>query len=244
MRVQPLILAAGKGTRMGDPDRPKMLIMLGERPLVGYVLNTLKQTNFFNATIVIGFKAQDVEAELGEGYRYIFQAEQLGTGHAVRVCADALHDVADTILVLYGDQPLISAESMKSLVEKHDATCAVLTVLTARSDEEYFQHFGRILRNEHGQIQAIREYKDATEKERAINEFNTGIYAFDALWLWKNLPNLTKHNAQSEYYLTDLIAMAVEQGKTVSSMELPDWHEALGVNTPEQLKAVEAVLGL
>jgi bifunctional UDP-N-acetylglucosamine pyrophosphorylase/glucosamine-1-phosphate N-acetyltransferase len=138
-----------------------------------------------------------------------------------------------------GDNPLLTMETMKRLVAEHDETGAVLSLATLHTDNPAFYNFGRIIRDENGHVAAIREYKDATEEEREIKEVNPGLYCFSDKWLWNALDKLNRANAQGEYYITDLLAIAIEEGQEVASVEMETWQETLGINTPEQLAEVE-----
>lgn len=239
MTVQPIILAAGKGTRMNNPDLPKVLVSLKGRPVISYVLDTIKTAGFMSPALVVGYHQDKVKQALGSEYTYISQEEQLGTGHAVAVCEGDLAGKADTFLVLCGDMPLLSAATLQRVVEEHEKENAVLTLATLKTDQEAFYNFGRIMRDEQGKIIAIREYKDASEEERAINEYNPGVYCFSDSWLWEALKKIDKENVQGEYYITDLLAIAVEEGQRIASVKMETWQETLGINTPEQLAEAE-----
>ncbi|MEI6478306.1 MAG: NTP transferase domain-containing protein [bacterium] len=236
MSVQPIILAAGKGTRMNNPDLPKPLVLLKGRPMVSYVLDTVEKAEFLPAALVVGYLKEKVSQTLGDGYTYVAQDEQLGTGHAVAVCEEQLAGTADCFLIVCGDMPLLKPETLKKVVEVHDESRAVLSLATLRTDRPDFNSFGRIIRDTEGNIKAIREYKDATEEERAINEYNPGIYCFSDSWVWDALRKVDRVNAQGEYYLTDLLAIAVAEGEKIASVEMTSWQETLGINSPEQLE--------
>jgi len=242
MNVQPIILAAGKGTRMGNPDLPKVLTPLAGRPVVAYLLDSFAKTPFLSPVIVIGFHGEKVKEAFGDGYRYVEQDQLLGTGYAVMVAEAAVKGTCDIALVVYGDQPLTSPETFQRLVEAHQAADATITLLTVKSDDPTFTAFGRILRDGDGEVAGIREYKDASEEERAITEFNAGVYCFRDSWLWPALHQIGNANVQGEYYLTDLLAMAVESGEKVVGIAAPAAREAMGINTPQQLAEVESAL--
>jgi len=243
MTVQPIILAAGKGTRMNNSELPKVMAILNGKPMITYLLHVLQQTEFLPPVIVVGYQKHKIIDGLGaDSYTYVTQEEQLGTGHAVSVCKSEVSGKADTVLVINGDQPLTQASTMRLLMQEHIVTDSVASLATFVSDQETFAHFGRIIREESGRISAIREYKDATEEERLIQEYNPGLYAFKDSWLWEALEKVNKENAQGEFYLTDLLQIAVEEGENVSSVLMPDWKEALGINSPEQLRYVESLI--
>lgn len=238
--VQPIILAAGKGTRMGNPGLPKVLAPLAGKPLVQYLLNTLAATRFPTPVLVIGYERDQVKQVLGSKYRYVIQEEQLGTGHAVASCRAELEGTAEHFLVINGDQPLTSARTLERLVEHHLSTGAVMSQVTIVSDHPTFQSYGRIIRDASGNVTGIREQKDCTEEEKKITEVNAGLYCFRDDWLWSHLEALRAENAQAEYYITDLLAMAINEGHAVSTVHFEHWWEGLGINTPEQLQQVLA----
>ena len=239
MSIQPVILAAGKGTRMGNPDLPKVLFPVAGKPMILHLLHSLASTNFLPPAIVVGYKQEMVRQVLGEGYSYIVQEEQLGTGHALKACQEKLAGKSDTLLVLYGDQPLWSVSTMERLVAKQKSIHSVLSLATLTSTEPNFEAFGRVLRTLQGSIFAIRERKDCSNTEAKITEYNPGLYCIEDSWVWSALDQILPENAQTEYYLTDLLAIAVNQGQLISSISISDWRETLGVNTPLQLKEIE-----
>lgn len=239
VRVQPIILAAGQGKRMGNPNLPKVLTEVGGKSLIAHLLHSVESVQqLLPATVVVGFQAQLVQRALGNGYTYVTQDAMQGTGHAVACTQAALQGTADAYLVLYGDQPLTTAESIQAIIEEHQRSGAVLTLATFSSTESVFDGFGRVLRDEQGVITGIRERRDCTPEEAAITEYNPALYCFSDTWLWGALKKITPVNAQAEYYLTDLLAIALAEGEVVASLQLPRWQEFLGVNTPEQLGEV------
>ena len=234
-----IILAAGKGTRIGAVDKPKVLLELAGRPMIEHLLSHIVG----RPIAVVGFGADLVKQQLGERVDYALQTEQLGTGHAVASAKELLKNFKGPIVVLYGDHPLVSSTTIAtlfSLYEKFQAHVSMLTTdVTDFSDwREGFYAYGRILRDDDLQISAIRELKDCSESEKEIKELNPGYYCFDSEWLWKNIDQLQNNNQQKEYYLTDLVEMAVAQGENIPSEKL-DPIECLGINTKEQLAIVE-----
>ena len=244
MKVQPIILAAGKGTRMGNPELPKVLFPLAGQPMIVHLLRTLNSCSFMAASIVVGYRQELVREALGGDYSYVVQREQLGTGHAIKVCQEALQGTAEAYLVLYGDQPLWSADTLQRLIASHEASGAVLTLGTVVTDHQSFKDFGRIIRDSEGVVVASRENKDCTEEDRLITEYNPSLYCFSDSWLWDALSEITPANTQGEYYLPDLISIALKNNLAINTYVVPDWQETLGVNTPEQLAVVEGVLAL
>lgn len=238
-----IILAGGKGTRM-DSDLPKVLVPLVNKPLISYLLEGVDQARFSTTpVIVVGYQADSVKEALGDNYTYVFQEQQLGTGHAVQVAQSELKHKAKTIMVLYGDHPFLRAETLQEIALTHVQSGEVLTIATTVVSDfndwrEGFYSFGRIIRNNEGNIDRIVEKKDASKEELEIQEVNPAYFCIDAEWLWKSLTNLRNDNAQGEYYLTDLVHMAIEEGRRIASVSI-DPVEALGVNTKEQLALVE-----
>ncbi|MDN5343970.1 MAG: bifunctional UDP-N-acetylglucosamine pyrophosphorylase / glucosamine-phosphate N-acetyltransferase [Clostridia bacterium] len=233
-----VILAAGQGKRMRS-RQPKVLHRVAGRCLLEHVLAATREAGIKNSVIVIGHGAAEVKAALGPEQTYAWQEEQLGTGHALAQARQAAGG-AESILVLCGDTPLIRPATIASLVKEHQATGAVATVLTACLDDP--AGYGRIIRDEQGRVRAIVEERDAAPAERAINEINTGIYCFTASFLWPALAQLRPDNNQGEYYLTDVIALAVNQGLAVQALACDDPEEILGVNDRVQLAAAGAIL--
>ncbi len=242
--VQILILAAGKGKRMGG-DEPKALAMLHNKPFLKHILDTLETVNIeIKPVIVVGHKKERVQEVIGAHHTYAIQQEQLGTGHAVHSAKEVLHPDYKTLLVLSTDQPLVSKETIENLIAVHNKTNATITLATVVLPDfsEWragLKNFGRIVRNENGSVEKIVEFKDANDEEKEIKEVNPALYAFDAEWLWKNINNIKNQNAQGEYYLTDLIKMAFEQGKKVEAVPVSNILEGLQPNTKEELEVLE-----
>jgi len=229
-----VILAAGEGKRMRS-RQPKVLHRLCGRPLIGYALRTARVLAD-RIVLVVGPDADGVRAAAGEGVRVVEQRERLGTGHAVLQAREACG--AGTILVLPGDSPLLSSETLTALVAQHRAAGAAATVLTAVVDRP--QGYGRILR-QGGRVKRIVEERDATDDQKKITEINTSVYGFDARRLWKALGELRPDNDQGEYYLTDVIGLLARAGGRIEALAAPDPAEALGINDRKQLAAVAAI---
>ncbi len=244
--VEYLILAGGKGKRM-NTEKPKALVEAKGIPLIQYVLNTLAKLGYHKPHIVIGYKADEMKEKLGPDFPYILQVEQKGTGHAVMCAHEMLKDKGLTeLVVLLADQPLVSHKSIQKLVNERQKSGAVFSMATVapehhEGDFKVFEKMGRIVRDAKGAIEAIVEYKDASDEVKKLKEVNSSVYCFDTAWLWKNLPKLQNTNASGEYYLTDLVKIAREQGKIVVPVVL-DTSEGMGANTPEELVVVERYL--
>ncbi len=238
MKLAVIVLAAGQGTRMKS-DVPKVVHPVAGRPMILEVIEVARALHPDELVVVIGHKADRVKAVVGDGVTYALQPEPLGTGHAVAQAAPHVRTTPDTVLVLYGDTPLIRASTLRAFVDAHAQHQATVTLLTFEPDDP--TGYGRIVRDEAGRIVGIVEHRDATEAQRAIRECNSGILAFQAPWLWAHLPHLPLR-PKGEYYLTDLVAMAVAEGRTVHSVVAPDPREVIGVNDRVQLAAASAVL--
>jgi len=246
MRNQIVILAGGKGKRMEAADMPKVLVMLKNKPIILYLLEEVEKVNqLAKPVIVVGYMADKVKAVLGEGYKYALQAQQLGTADAVHAAKPKVF--AENILVLYGDMPFIKAGSIQRLMRLHQETGTNISMFTStvesfEGDFESLNFFGRIIRNETGDIQKITEYKDATEQERLLKEVNPGIYMFKTEWLWQNIEKIGNSNAQKEFYLTDIIAVAIAQNQKIQSLPI-DPAEVQGINSKLDLEQAKKVLG-
>lgn len=233
MSTTVIILAAGKGTRMRS-SLPKVLQPLAGRPLLGHVIETAKKLNADNIITIYGHGGDRVQTAFAQqDIKWVEQAEQLGTGHAVQMTLPVLpHDGVS--LILSGDVPCINPVTLQKLLDATATTSIGLVTLTLPDANGY----GRIVR-ENDQIQAIVEHKDASEEQRQIKEINTGIYAVSNAKLHEWLPNLSNDNAQGEYYLTDIVAMALADGMQVASVEPEQAFEVEGVNDRVQLAALE-----
>ena len=234
-KLEILILAAGKGTRMRS-DQPKVLHKLAGKPLLGHVIDTAHELGAAQICVVYGFGGEAVPQALADDkLTFVLQAEQHGTGHAVKQALPHLADDSVT-LVLYGDVPLTHTRTLQPLVAAAQAgKLGLLTVNLVHPDG-----YGRIVR-EHGQVVRIVEHKDATPVERAIREVNTGILAVATRPLKRWIDELKNDNAQGEYYLTDIIALAVRDGVAVDTHQPAHEWEVLGVNSKAQLAELERV---
>ncbi|VAW46865.1 N-acetylglucosamine-1-phosphate uridyltransferase / Glucosamine-1-phosphate N-acetyltransferase [hydrothermal vent metagenome] len=235
MALKVVILAAGKGTRMRS-HLPKVLQPLAQKPLLQHVIDTAQSLHCDEIITVIGHGAEQVKSRItGQNLLFTLQEEQLGTGHAV-MQANAHYSDSDTVLILYGDVPLTAPSTLKKLLELIDAQhpLALLTV-TLENPSGY----GRIVRDSTHAVQAIVEQKDANAEVLAIKEVNTGIMAVKGAQLKKWLSTLDNRNAQSEYYLTDIIAMAVSDGFSIQTTQPDGEIEVLGVNDKMQLQSLE-----
>ncbi len=234
-----IILAAGQGTRMKSRV-PKVLHPLGGRPLIRHSTDLARALVPQRPPIVvIGHGADEVRAALGDEVEYVEQAEQLGTGHAVLQARPALEGRAARLVIFYADMPLLTRETVQRLMALHQEKGGPLTLLTVIADDP--RGFGRILRDETGRVLGIVEEAQATPEQLAIKELNPGVYACDAGWLWPRLARLPL-SPKGEYYLTDIVALAVAEGVQVETCTTDDPDECLGINTRVHLAEAEAVL--
>ena len=239
MEKYAIILAAGKGTRMKS-SLPKVLHNVAGKTMLGHVLQSVNQVDMAKRIVIVGHEADKVIETLPKGTNFVKQDEQLGTGHAVRIASDLLENEEGATLVIAGDTPLITGETLEQLFEYHVAQKATATILTALAPNP--TGYGRIIRDAENCVEKIVEQKDASEEEQAIQEINTGTYIFDNKALFAALENLTTDNAQGEYYLTDVIEIFKKQGKTVTAHILEDFDESLGVNDRVALAQAEKIM--
>jgi bifunctional UDP-N-acetylglucosamine pyrophosphorylase / glucosamine-1-phosphate N-acetyltransferase len=263
MESQPLaavVLAAGLGKRMVS-RQPKVLHRLAGLPLVSHVLRALVPLGPARTVLVVGYGADLVKEAIGDTYgpdgsisvEYAHQGEQLGTGHAVKMAAPLLRDHRGPVMVLYGDSPLLRSTTLQSLVSRHRGARPRITMLSCIADDP--SGYGRMVRDRDGEVQAVVEERNATLVQRAISEVNSGVYVFDSDWLWRHLEAVTL-NAQGEYYLTDLIGMAIAEDKVrtspsssaprrstgVIAYTLDKLDEAMGINSKLHLAQAEVLV--
>ena len=245
METRVLVLAGGKGTRMGAAV-PKAMVQVAGKPIVDRILDSIKDSGVDDRpALVVGHDLEQLQIHVGDRAEFVIQYEQKGTGHAVMVAEEQLRDV-EHVVVLYGDHPLYSADTIRRLISSHENEDAVITMTTVtvpnyKDWREVYMHYGRIIRDSNGVVKSIKEYKMCSDEERKITEVNNGLYCFDGKWLWSNIHKLSDENAKGEYLLTDLIAMAVQDDKLVETSDCPD-IEGIGVNTPEEVMMAEAVI--
>ncbi|MCC7354057.1 MAG: bifunctional UDP-N-acetylglucosamine diphosphorylase/glucosamine-1-phosphate N-acetyltransferase GlmU [Anaerolineae bacterium] len=234
-----IILAAGQGTRMKSRV-PKVLHPLGGQPLIRHSTGLARAlVPQRPPVVVVGHGADGVRAELGDEVEYVEQAQQLGTGHAVLQARPALEGRAAQLVIFYADMPLLTRETVQRLMALHQEKGGPLTLLTVIADEA--RGFGRIVRDEAGRILGIVEEAQATPAQLAINELNPGVYVCDAAWLWPRLASLPL-SPKGEYYLTDIVGLAVAEGVGVETCTTDDPGECLGINTRVHLAEAEATL--
>lgn len=238
-RVAAVILAAGEGTRMNS-SRPKVLHPVGGSPMILWSVQKARASGAEEVVLVVGEGAEAVKGTVGDDVRYVFQEEQLGTGHATLQAHEALAGRADSVLVLYGDMPTLRTETLQRLIRHHEERQPTVTMLSVTSEDS--MGFGRVVRDEAGKVREIVEEAVAGPEILAIEELNCGVYCFDAPWLWERLPDVPVTEPKGEYYLTDMIGLAVENGRSVEAVTISDVEEVQGINTRVHLARAEGIL--
>lgn len=234
-----VILAAGMGTRMKS-KMPKVLHKVCGKPLSKWVIDASKAAGADKVCAVVGHKAEKVKEVLGDVCEFALQAEQKGTGHAVMQAIDVIKNSKGEVVILNGDTPLITAETINKAIEYHKNNGNQATVITAILDDA--TGYGRIVRDNDGSVLKIVEQKDASEEEKKINEVNSGMYVFDAQSLVYALDKITPNNAQGEYYLTDTLEILLSAGKKIGGYAISDNDEIRGINDRVQLNEAEKIM--
>ncbi|MBQ1839109.1 MAG: NTP transferase domain-containing protein [Ruminococcus sp.] len=236
-----IILAGGEGKRMKS-DKPKTLSEVLGKPMLWWVMSALKKAGIDDICVVKGFRKECIEEYLSTldfEVESVFQAERLGTGHAVMMAKDFLASHDGNVVILNGDAPFMTAETIEKSLEQHLASGAAATVISARVDDP--TGYGRIVRDDSGNLKAIVEHKDADEATRAIDEVNSGGYWFDCQLLLSVLDRIKSDNAAGEYYLPDAIALLLSDGKTVGAYTAECSDAVLGANDPAQLEELNQI---
>jgi bifunctional UDP-N-acetylglucosamine pyrophosphorylase/glucosamine-1-phosphate N-acetyltransferase len=215
---------------------PKVLHTLAGKPMAWHALRAVDGLSDTPPVMVVGYKAEDVQAAIGDAAQYVVQTEQLGTGHAVASARSLLEGKADTVLVTFADMPLLRRQSLEALLALHKQNSGPVTMTSFKGESG--SAFGRVLRDEDGHVAAIVEKADATPEQLEIREYNVSAYCFDAEWLWPTLERIPL-SPKGEYYLTDVIGLAVGDGLTVDALVLEDPAEAVGPNDRVDLAAAE-----
>ena len=245
--VQILVLVAGKGTRMKSKT-PKVLHKLHGKPMIYHLLETVAQIYPKNINIVVGHEKKKIinsicnwkkAANLNVDFKFIMQEEQLGTGHAV-LCAEKFIKKNDDVLVLLGDVPLIKKESLMQALKTLHAESVSAVVLTTELNQAY--GYGRIIRDERGQIYSIKEQKEVNLFEKEIKEVNTGIMCFRGDFLWSHLHQLKLNNRVGELYLTDIVSLLRRNNHNVVALKIKDYRQFIGINSSEQLEKAKQEL--
>lgn len=231
-----VVLAAGQGTRMKS-KLYKVLHPVCGKPMVEHVVDEALKLSLSKLVTIVGHGAEEVKKQLGDKSEYALQAEQLGTAHAVKQAQPFLADEKGVTIVICGDTPLLTAETMEQMLKEHTQREAKATILTAVAEDP--TEYGRIIRSENGAVQKIVEHKDASEEERLVTEINTGTYCFDNEALFRAIDQVSNDNAQGEYYLPDVIEILKNEGETVAAYQTGNFQETLGVNDRVALSQAE-----
>ncbi|MGG1660095.1 sugar phosphate nucleotidyltransferase [Brevibacillus sp. NRS-1366] len=239
MNIHAIVLAAGKGTRMNS-DLYKVMHPVCGKPMIEHVTQLLEELSLHRLVVVIGHGAEAVKEQLGERVGYAYQHEQLGTAHAVWMANDILAEHEGITIVINGDTPLVKPQTLRNLLNHHQSKQAAATVLTSIVDDP--TGYGRIIRDENGDVRRIVEEKDATLGQKKVREISTGIFCFDNQKLFQTLPQVTNENAQGEYYLPDVLSLLQEQGSLISAYATDDPSEGTGVNDRVQLANLELLM--
>ena len=241
MKYAGLILAGGRGSRFISEDTqpiPKVLRLLLGKPVILWVIDSLKNAGILDNTIVVGYKAEEVISKLGDTYKYVFQIEQKGSGDAVACAKECFTNFDGSLVIMCGDSPLFSSETLKKMMHQHYDEKAFISLASSLLDNP--TGYGRIIRDKNENIIGIVEEKCALDEQKAIKEVNGGAYIFDSKWLFSNI-HLIKQNEAGEYNLTDMVRIAIEQNKTITSVSC-DNIELLGINTQSELEKIENIL--
>ena len=239
MKITAVLLAAGQGTRMKS-DLPKVLHPLCGKPMLWHVLDALSEVTTEQPVVVVGHGAEEVTKYLGESARTVLQEPQLGTGHAAMQAEPLLKGKTDMVIVTYADMPLLRGETFKQLVETQRLNPGPFSLLTVIADDP--RGFGRIVRKADGTVEAIVEEYVASPEQQQIKELNVGAYCFNAEWLWDALKRIEKNPKKGEYYLTDIVEIAVKDNLPVQAVVHDDFIETIGINTRVHLSEAEAAM--
>lgn len=234
--LRAIILAGGKGKRMKS-DLPKVLHRVHDKSMIQHAVDHVNEAGIHDVIIVVGYGRDLVKEELGDQVRYAVQERQLGTGHAVQQALPLLEGATGSVVICYGDMPLLSADTIRQLIavqSRPGVDGAILTVVLDNPPD-----FGRIIRDETGRVLRVVEVKDCTPEELAVREVNVGVYCFDAEALQYALPRLTDNNAQREFYLTDVVQILADAGRRVETVRTENLEETLGINDRTHLQFAE-----
>lgn len=241
-----ILMAAGKETRMRNSEKAKVMFEVGGLPMIHHVVNQAMNSGANKVIVIVGHNKEDVKDYLKNVFEdkveFAEQLQQLGTGHAVIQAIPNLENFNGDVLILSGDVPLLSSETIKLLFQEHSITNSSATILTVIAENP--TGYGRVIRNQNNVVEKIVEQKDANQTELLVKEINSGIYVFKCKELKESLSKITNDNSQGEYYLTDVIGKLVEKGKKITAFLSNNFNEVQGVNTPEHLAEVEKFMSI
>ncbi|MBE6656480.1 MAG: hypothetical protein E7609_06425 [Ruminococcaceae bacterium] len=237
-----IIPAAGKGSRLQkvSGDLPKAMFSVAKKPMLEWVLENTSFIDAEDTYIVVGCGKEKIIDHFGAPYHYVEQKEQLGTGHAAMVCADAFADFNGNVLITFGDMPLFRYEELKAMCRQHESANADCTLMTA--ENEALTLWARVIRDENGRFSRIVEGKDCTPEEATVKELFSGVLVFNSQALFKILPEVGCANMQKEYYLTEVPELMVKHGMKVETYFTKDGNDLRGINTPDDLEICERIL--
>lgn len=248
-KIQPIILAAGRGTRIAEYTSqtngekiPKVILTLNGKPLLEYSVKTMEQIGLPKPVVVVGYKKEQIIKYFGDRCQYIEQKEQLGTGHAVLACEQELRNQHENYLICYGDMPFWSKKTLQEIVRVQSQPENVLTIGSVEFENPNFWSYGRIVRDQSGKIIGTVEQKDANQTQKKIKECWPGILATSDSWMWDSLKKIKSDNAQKEYYLPTLVEIAVSENHYIATAKIEEEYETLGVNTVEQYEIAKQTL--
>jgi len=238
-------MAAGKGTRMKS-ELTKVLVPLKGRPMLSYLLSTIAKIGpELKPIVVVSPENKDMISAAMADYdvQYVVQEQQLGTGHAVACTRSYIDPAASSIFVLNGDHPFYTEKTLKDLPLKHRGVLSMVTIAVPDFTgwHHNFYHLGRVVRDENDNVSRIVEFRDASDDEKNVREINLNCFCFDKDWLFSHIANINNNNNQGEYYITDLVKMAFNEGKIVKSFSIPP-QEGMGINSLEELQIAESLL--
>ncbi len=240
MKLATVILAAGEGTRMKS-KQTKLLHLLAGKPIAQYAVETARDVGAQETVLVIGKDGDAVRQAIGEeGVRYVVQAERRGTGHAAMQARPLLEGRFDLVLIYYGDMPLLKPQTLRRLVENQVRGNSIMTILTLIHHES--MGFGRIIRGPDGSVREVVEEKNCTPDQLKIDELNAGVYCVDANWLWTHIDRIQLNPIKQEYYLTDIVGMAIADGQRVEAVVTREVEETIGINNRVHLSWCERVI--
>lgn len=248
-KIQPIILAAGRGTRIAEytsktygEEIPKVMLTLNGKPLLEYIIETVERVGLPKPVIVVGYKKEQVMKYFGDRCLYAEQKEQLGTGHAVLVCETELRGKYENYLICYGDMPFWSQKTFLEIMQVQSQPENFLTIGSVEFTNPNFWSYGRIVRDVSGKVIGTVEQKDASHKQKKIKECWPGILSVSDNWLWDSLKKIKSDNAQKEYYLPTLVEIAVAENHIIATAKIDEEYETLGVNTVEQYEMAKKAL--
>lgn len=240
--IRAIIPAAGKGSRLQkvSGDMPKAMFLVGNRPMIDYVLENISFIDNESTCIVVGYGKEKIIDHLGKSFCYVEQKQQLGTGHAVMECAKEFEGFDGSVLITFGDMPLFHSEEMEAMCHQHAESGADCTLMTAENPS--LKSWARVVRDANGVFSRIVEGKDCTPEQASIKELFSGVMVFNSESLFRILPEVGCSNVQKEYYITEVPELMVKKGMKVETYFTKDGDDLRGINTPEDLEICERIL--